>query len=148
MSSEEENKALVRSFIERVWGGGDYALEQESLAPDFVDHNPGPGSTPDRSGHHEALVMFRNAIPDMKITVDMLLADGDKVVDHWVATGTQTGELFGIPPSNRSFTITGIDITRVENGKIKEIWHQEDVMGMMQQIGAIPMPGQEQRRAA
>ncbi len=146
--STEENKATIRRFIEQVWGKGDYALEQQLLAPDFVDHNPIPGMAPDRAGHHQAVEMFQKSVPDLDIKVDLLIAEGDMVVDHWVCTGTQTGEMMGIPPTNKPFTITGMDITRIENGKIKEIWHQEDTMGMMVQIGAIPAPGQPQRRAA
>ena len=148
MSTEEENKALVRRFVEEVWGKGDLALEQQVLAPDFVDHNSWYPTDSGPTGHRLAVEMYRRAIPDLSVKVDLLLADGDFVTDRWVATGTQTGELMGVPPSNKSFTVTGIDIWRIENGKLKELWHQEDMMGFMRQIGAIPARGQEQRRAA
>lgn len=146
--SPEENKSLARRYIEEVWGRGNYDLEQEILAPDFVNHNPIPGFPPNRTGHHQELEMFQKACPDMRIKVDQLIAEGDKVVDYWTATGTQTGEMMGMPASNKSFTMTGMDITRWENGKVKEIWHVEDMLTFMQQLGFVPMPGEAQQRAA
>lgn len=81
----------------------------------------------------------------MLITVEDLLAEGDKVVDRWTARGTHPGELIGIPPTGKEVTITGMDILRISNGKIAEIWHQEDMLGMMQQLGVIPQMAQAGR---
>jgi steroid delta-isomerase-like uncharacterized protein len=139
--SAEENKALARRYIEDVWNKGDFAAEQEVLAPDFVDHNPTPGFPATREGHHQVLSMFRTAFPDMRLNLECLVAEGDKVVDHWTATGTHRGDMMGIPPSDKRFTITGSDIAHIENGKITELWHQEDTLGLLSQIGVIPSLG-------
>jgi predicted ester cyclase len=84
--------------------------------------------------------MILGAFPDMEIEVDLLLAEDDLVVGRWTATATHQGPMMGIPPSGRPITITGIDIQRVADGKIVEVWHQEDILGMLQQIGALPEP--------
>ncbi len=147
MSTEEENKALVRRYLEECWGGGDHSLLDQMLAPDFVDHSPILGTSPDRNGQHQAVDMILRGMPDHKVTVQLILADGDLVADRWVSAGTHTGEMFGIPPTNKTLKTSGIDIIRVENGKIKEVWHEEDNLGFLQQLGVVPMPGQEQRAA-
>ena len=138
--SVEENKAVIRRYIEELWGQGNMALEDDLLDRSLVDHNPSPGMTPDYAGHHQILTIFRAAFPDIRMTLDDLVAEGDRVVDRWTARGTHTGEFGGIPATGRPVAVTGIDITRLENGKIVEIWHQEDIIGLMQQLGAIPAP--------
>lgn len=147
MSMEEENKALVRRYFEEVWSNGDFSHLDELVAPDFVDHSPILGTTPDRNGQRQAVAMIQKGMPDHRVTVELLLAEGDMVADRWVSTGTHTGDLVGFPPSGKTLKMSGMDIFRVENGKIKEVWHEEDNMGFMQQLGVIPAPGQEQRAA-
>jgi steroid delta-isomerase-like uncharacterized protein len=134
----EENKAIARRYIEEVWGKGDVAAERELLAPNFVDRHPVPGFPDNREGHHQTLVMFRNAFPDLRMSLEFLVAEGDKVVDHWTARATHQGDLMGMPATGKQITITGSDVLRIENGKIAEIWHEEDMLGMMQQLGAVP----------
>ena len=148
MSTEEENKELVRRYLEEGWGKGNHSLLDQLLAPDFVDHHPILGTTPDRSGQHQAVTMILNGMPDHRVTVQHLLAEGDLVADRWTSIGTHTGEIFGIQPTNKTLSVSGIDILRIENGKIKEVWHEEDNLGFMQQLGVIPVPGQGQQRAA
>jgi steroid delta-isomerase-like uncharacterized protein len=138
--SGEQNKELARRYLEEVWGMGNVVAEEELLATDFVDHMPPAGTPPTREGHQRSLVMFRTAFPDMKITVEDLIAEGDKVVDRWTVTGTQTGDLFGMTPTGKRIEISGMDILRIEDGKIREIWHVEDVFGMLRQLGVFPQP--------
>jgi steroid delta-isomerase-like uncharacterized protein len=140
--STETNKAIIRRYIEDVWGKGDFAADQEVVATDLVDHNPVPGWPSDLEGHHQVLVIFRNAFPDLQITLEDVIAEGDKVVDRWTMRATHSGPFMNIPPTGKQVTLTGMDITRIENGKIVELWHQEDMLGLLQQLGVIPAPGQ------
>jgi len=139
--STEDNKAIVRRSIEDVWARG-FEAEQEVVAANIIDHNPFPGFPPGLEGHHQLLLMFLNAFPDLQITLEDLLAEGDKVVDRWTMRATHRGELLGIPATGKQVTLTGIDITRIENGQIVEFWHQQDLLGMLQQLGVIPPMGE------
>jgi steroid delta-isomerase-like uncharacterized protein len=82
--------------------------------------------------------MYRAAFPDLKITVEAQIAEGDLVVTRWSSTGTHEGDLPGLPASHNKVTVTGIGIDRIENGKIVEGWNNWDTLGMMQQLGAVP----------
>jgi len=84
---------------------------------------------------------FISAFPDVYIQVQDQVAEGNKVVTSWVATGTHKGELMGIPATGRSVTVGGIAIDRFEDGKSVEHWEIFDQMGLMQQLGVVPVPG-------
>jgi steroid delta-isomerase-like uncharacterized protein len=134
----EENKALVRRFLEEGWGQGDASAIEQIVAADAVDHNPGPGQPPGVEGFVGAVQAIRAGLPDLQVTVDDLFAEGDRVAARWTSKGMHRGELMGVPATGNQVTIAGIDIHRIEGGKIAELWHQVDVFGMLQQIGAIP----------
>lgn len=138
--SLEENKIIIRHYVEDVWGKGDFAAEQALIAMNVVDHNPLPGFASGLEGHHQVLAMFLNAF-DGQMTLEDVIAEGDKVVDRWTFQGTHRGEFFGIPATGKQVTLTGMDISRIENRQIVEFWHQEDTLGLMQQLGVIPTPG-------
>jgi predicted ester cyclase len=138
--SEEDNKALVRRYFEAIDATSDENMLDEFLSPDFVDHNPSPGCTPDVEGMKAAYRMFMHGSPGTH-TIEDMVAEGDKVVVRVTGRGTHSGELFGIPASGRDFTATGIAILRIENGSIVEHWSEVDMMGAMIQIGAIEPPG-------
>jgi steroid delta-isomerase-like uncharacterized protein len=137
----EENKALDRRIFEAVSNKNLAALD-ELMAPDMVDHELPPGLPPGRDGTKAFLGMFISAFPDIKVTIEDQIAEGDKVVTRWTATGTHTGELMGIPATGKQVTMMGIDITRFSGGKNVEHWGQFDQMGMMQQLGVVPPPGE------
>jgi steroid delta-isomerase-like uncharacterized protein len=140
---EEENKTIARRFNEEVWGRGDEAALEELLDPDFVDHDALPGQSPDREGHRQILAAFRSALPDLKVTTEDVVVEGDKVVSRWTARGTHQGDLMGIAPTGNGVTIKGIDVLRVAEGRIAERWAQFNDLEVMQQLGAIPEQGQE-----
>jgi predicted ester cyclase len=145
----EENKAVVRRFselFEEFWRTGDVDALDEVLPPDFVQHQP--GSPPDREGFKQSLPMFRAAFPDMRYTVEDMVAEGDKVVDRISWQATHQGEMMGIPPTGNTVRVTAIHMSRIAEGKIVERWGQPDMLGMMQQLGAIPEPGQEEEARA
>jgi predicted ester cyclase len=144
--SAEENKALIRRYFEEIdaaaRGKRDASVLDEFLAPDFVDHDPSPGFAPDSEGLKQAHEHFLAATPDGYHIVEDMIAEGDKVVTRLSAYGTQTGELFGIPPTGKQIRMTAIAVHRIANGKIVEHWSELDNLGLMQQLGVVPEPGQ------
>jgi steroid delta-isomerase-like uncharacterized protein len=139
--STEEHKALVRRFDEEVWNGRNLSRVDELFADSHIFR--AAGSPPlDREGHRQMIAHFQDAFPDGRNTSEELLAEGDKVVQRWTFRGTHHGAFQGIPPTDRPVTLTGISIWRVDGGTIVESWHELDSLGLMQQLGVIPTPGQ------
>ncbi len=138
----EENKALVRRYFEAIDARRDPAVVDEFLAPDFVSHNPSPGFGSDREGQKGSFAHFLAAAPDSTHVIEAMVAEGDRVVTRLTARGTQTGELFGIPPTGKHMTMTGLVIHRIADGLIAEHWHEIDMLGGLQQLGVVPTPGQ------
>jgi steroid delta-isomerase-like uncharacterized protein len=137
-SGAETNKVVARRFGEEVWGRGDVRAADEVLAEDFIEHNPVPGQGPGREGHKQVLKVWRAAFPDLRISVDDLLADGDRVGLRWTAHATHRGELMGTPATGRRVTLTGIEILRIVDGRIVERWSEFNNTEMLQQLGALP----------
>jgi steroid delta-isomerase-like uncharacterized protein len=143
----EENKALIRREIEEVFSAqGDLDVADEIFAPEYVSHDPispeevrgGP------EGAKEFAMMYRNAFPDVQLSIEDQIAEGDKVVTRWIGSGTHLGELMGIAPTGNQVRVAGMTISRIEEGKIAEEWEIYDALGMMQQLGAIPSPEEAQ----
>ena len=134
----EQNKAVSRRLVDEVFGKGNISAVDGLLADDFVDHNPIPDQPPGREGFKHTASAVRTAFPDLTLTVDDMIAEGDKVVTRWTGTGTHSADFMGIPTTGKKVTITGIGIDRIAGGKIVEHWEQFDAMGMMQQLGVIP----------
>ena len=139
----EENKALAR----RSWACGTEGSLQASLedalkevyAEDLVLHEPDEDIV-GIEGLKQFLSMIRAAFPDLRVTLEDAIAEGEKVVSRWTAQGTHQGELMGIAPTGNRVTLTGITIHRIEDAKIVEEWENWDALGMMQQIGAVRSP--------
>jgi len=143
--SPEENKALVRRLIEKVWNQGNLAVFDELYAPDFLFHDPGLPQVCTREEDKQWIAGILHAFPDFHLTIEDLIAEGDQVVVRMTARGTNTGDILAPSPhpaTGRQVTITGIAIARVANGQFVEIWHQVDWLGLFQQLGLIPAPGQ------
>jgi len=136
----EENKASVRRLIDEAWNKGNLAVIDQILSPEYRLHIQAPGAM-DREGYHQAVSMYRSAFPDFLFTIEDMVAEGDKVVIRATMTGTQEGELMGLPPSGKMLTMEAIAIRRFEDGKIVEEWVLTDMLGMMQQMGVVQMPG-------
>jgi predicted ester cyclase len=141
---EEDNKALIQRYFEEVdaaaQDGRGASVLDEFVAPNFVDHSPSPGFTPDLEGLKQAYDHFLAASPDGYHIVEDMIAEGDKVMTRVSAYGTQTGELFGIPPTGKRIRMTGTAVHRIANGKIVEHWSELDNLGVMQQLGVVPTP--------
>ena len=138
----ETNKTVSRRFFDEVWNKGNLTVLNEIIAKDHVNSGPGsiPGLPTGPEGTKQLVTVYRNAFPDVHFTIDEQIAEGDKVVTRWTAQGTHQGELAGLPATGKSSTVTGIAVDRIVNGKIAESWGIFDEFGMMQQLGAIPMP--------
>ena len=142
----EENKSILRRVTDEVFTRGNLDVVDELLAPDYVLHDPGvPGGElrGTESFKQQWVSMFRSAFPDLQLSVEDQVAEGDKVVTRYTGRGTHQGELMGIPPTNNEAVVSGIIISRVSDGRIEEEWNNFDALGMMQQLGVIPEPGQE-----
>ena len=137
--SAEENKAVSRRVAEEVFNGHNVDLADELYAPDYVLHDPSlPEDLHGPEGIKRYVAMTLGAFPDIRVAVEDQVAEGDKVVSRWTATGTHTGDLMGIPPTGRRVEISGVTINRFSGGKIAEDWYQSDDLGMMQQLGVVP----------
>ena len=134
----ERNKAVVRRFIEEVQNQRDWAAYDELNAPDFVNLSAPPGVPSDREGGKMFLTAFANAFPDSHITIDDMIAEGDRVVTKKTMTGTHTGEFNGIAPTGRRVELQYVDILRLRDGQITEHWLSMDQLSFMQQLGVIP----------
>ena len=146
--SVEENKALVRHFMEEAFGQGKPELVDDLLDPDFVRYDPyiEAGEVRGVETVKENIVWFRNVFPDLTCTIEDQVAEGDKVVSRWTLGGTHEGEFFGVIGTGNRVEFTGIQIDRFdESGKIVEEWAEFDLLGAMRQMGAIPEPQQEAR---
>jgi steroid delta-isomerase-like uncharacterized protein len=136
--SVEENRTIVRRFW-GVWEEGKLDLVDELVAPDYVNHSPGmPGQPEGPAGIKAVVSMFRAGIPDLKVVIEDVVAEGDKVMMRYRIEGTHEGELFGVPPTGRRVSIESITVERVSGGKIREHWRVTNTLDMMQQLGAIP----------
>lgn len=139
---QEANKELIRKYFKTIDEAGKIAnaeIIDDFLAEDFVEHNPFPGIPANRDGWKQVFIMFAKAAPGYHL-IDDLIAEGDKVVGRITAHGKHTGNLFGIPATNKEFSMAGIAIWRIKNGKIIEHWNQTDQVGMMTQLGALAPP--------
>ncbi len=142
--SAEENKDIVRRFW-GVWEEGNIDLVDELLAPDYVNRTPAtPNQPTGPEGVKGVVSMFRSGIPDLRVVIEDMIADGDKVAVRYTLEGTHEGELFGVPPTGQRLTIKSIAIERVSDGKIREHWRVTDSLDMMQQLGVIPSPEQSE----
>jgi len=138
----EESKALARRSWEVVIQAPLDTLEDalaEVYADDCILHEPDEDIV-GIEGLAQFVSMKRSAFPDLRITLEDGMAEGDKAVTRWIGQGTHQGELMGIAPTGNQVTITGITIHRIEDGKIVEEWENWDALSLMQQIGAVPSP--------
>jgi len=133
----DENKELVRRFVEEVFQNGNRGAVDELVAEDFVPHT-WPSTGDGRNDLKKAMERVAKGLSDAAFTIDDLIAEGDRVVARLTASATQTGEFMGMAPSNKRYTILEIHIFRLRDGRIIEHWHQFDQLGMMRQLGAMP----------
>jgi len=132
--SPEENKAIVSHWSEELWKGNQ-AMYDKCVAPNCLFHGIGG-----QEEHKNFINGLRTAFPDVSLTLEDQLAEGEEVVIRWTMRGTHQGELWGTAPTGKPVTVTGITIQRLAEGKIVEEWTEADSLGLQQQIGAIRAP--------
>lgn len=137
--SLEENKAIMRSLVEAI-NTNNEALFLELLAPNVVDHYAPPGLPPGREGWNINRKIIRSAFPDGYWTEEALIAEGNLISGRFTLRGTHLGEFFGIPATGKQIVVANIHILRILDGKIVEHWGNGDDLGMLQQLGVVPMP--------
>jgi steroid delta-isomerase-like uncharacterized protein len=138
--SLEGNKALARAAI-GVWSAGDLDRAGEIFSPGYVmrqHHDPDGSGDLGVEAMKAFAAEFRRGFPDFRDTVDLQLAEGELVATRFTSTGTHRGEFMGVAPTGRRLTWTGTVIDRVVDGRIVESWGNWDMMGMLQQLGAVP----------
>ena len=133
----EQNTQLARRF-ETAFAKGDIAALTEIVAANVVDHNMPPGTKPGREGLLDAVALFRTGFPDIQISVERTVAEGDSVVVVGTISGTNHGPIMGVPATGKRATFAYMDMFRVANGVIVEAWHVEDIAGMLGQLGLLP----------
>ena len=135
----EQNKAIVRRLFEELWNKGNLSMADQLFSPNYAHHDP---STPDfgrgPESERKRATLYRTAFPDLQLTIEDVIAEGETVMARWSCRGTHKGDLSGIAPTGKQFTISGVSIARLANGKLAEGWVNWDAQGLMQQLGIVP----------
>ena len=139
--SVDQNKALIRRLYEEALNKGNLEVVDEIIAPNYIRHGLAPGTLSGPESTKQVFVMMRTAFPDTHVTVEDQVVEGDKAVHRVTLRGTHKGNFMDIAPTNKQVEATAIIIDRISGGKVMETWAEVDMMGMMQQLGAIPPPG-------
>jgi steroid delta-isomerase-like uncharacterized protein len=135
----DANRKASKRIFEEIFNQGRYETADELIHADALGHDPAiPEPTRGPEGLKESVRGYREAFPDLHITIDQQVADGDFVATRWTGRGTHRGELFGISATGKESIVTGITIDRFKDGKIAESHTNWDTLGLLQQIGAIP----------
>jgi steroid delta-isomerase-like uncharacterized protein len=137
----EQNKELHRRFLQGVFNEGRMETADELLSPSYVFHDAPPGAPKEGpQAVKQAASMFRVAFPDLEISVEELVAEGDKLCARATTRGTHRGTIFGISATGKTVTVTGLTMVRVADGRIAESWVKNDVLGLLRQLGANSLP--------
>ena len=144
MTTTEENKALFRRTYEELLNTGDLSVADELVSAEFVNHEAPPGRDRGPESMRGLATMLRTAFPDLHFEIEELVAEGDIVAGRLTMSGTHEGPLMGTPPTGRSVRQDHMHFVRFRDGKAVEHWGVRDDLGMMQQLGVIPAPGQSE----
>jgi len=135
----EQNKTAVRRLFDELWNKGNLPVADELIAPTYTPHDT---STPDvgrgPEGEKKRVTHYRTAFPDMRLTIEDIIAEGETVIARWSCRGQHKGELNGIAPTGKQVAMTGVSIMRFAGGKMVEGHVNWDALGLMQQLGVVP----------
>jgi len=138
-----QNTATVQDFLDAAWNRGDTSVIDHTVAEQHVEHES-DGDEVGRGHLKETVLAYRTAFPDLRMSFEDQIADGDRVVTRWIASGTHLGELNGIGATGRAAHVSGIFIHRLADGQISESWSMFDQIGLLLQLGAIQFPAPEE----
>ena len=133
----DQNKEIIRKIFEEGMNNHNLSVVEQYVAPEYINHGI-PGHNPGPEGFKEIILGFTNAFPDMIITQDEIIADGNTVATRGSWTGTNKGSFMGMPATGKQVKVSYIDFWKIKDGKCVENWVQMDIAGLMQQLGAIP----------
>jgi steroid delta-isomerase-like uncharacterized protein len=139
--SIERNKAVVQQVFDAV-NNGDVNRLGDLVTDDIAIHTPIPGIESGRDGFRQFIGLYLAAFPEQHVEVHELVAEGDRVLARHTHHVTHGGEFAGLPPTGQQATVDGLELFRVSDGRIAEMLHHDDLLGLMQQLGAIPAPAQ------
>jgi predicted ester cyclase len=140
--STEANKTVLRRIYEEVFNKGNLEAVDDLHAANFAYHGPGGVELKGRAEAKEYVRAFRAAFPDVRVTTENMVAEGDYVADRTIITGTHRGDFQGIAPTGKRVTVVGNALNRFAGDKQVEVWMEFDTLGLMQQLGVIPPTGQ------
>ena len=146
--SAEENKAVVRQWIETFNNPYTPQTEVDALALGYIAHAPGLPGPLDLEAWSQFTASFVDAFPDLRLTVEDIFSDGNMVAARVTFRGTHRGEFQGIVPTGKEVAFSSIEIDRMDDGKVAEHWFEMDLLGLMEQLGAIPEPGHSEEEAS
>jgi len=138
--ANDDNRRLVREYIEQLWTGHDCARALALMAPGYIDHNPPPGMRADREGLLQMLDIFARALPEAELTLEAVIVEGDVAADRWSLRGVLREPFFGLGEPGQRVSLRGMDFHRIAGGQIQETWHVEDMLGLMRQLGGTLGP--------
>lgn len=145
----EGNKFVIRRSFEELWNKGNLSLADELFTPNYAHHDP---STPDfgrgPESERKRATVYRTAFPDLQLTIEDIIAEGQTVMARWSCRGTHKGDLSGIAPTGKQVTISGVSVARFTGGKMVEGWVNWDALGLMQQLGVVPQLAKTKAAAA
>ena len=134
-----ETKGIARRLLEEAFNSGNLAVVDELLAPEFVNHDAAlPEPTVGVAAAKASIAGYRAAFPDLRLTVELQVAEGEFVTTRWTGRGTHQGDLMGMAATGKQATVTGITIDQIADGRIVESWTNWDTLGLMQQLGVVP----------
>lgn len=136
--NSEQNKAVFKELLEVEISKKRFDLTERLVHPEFHDHTNPPGMQDGIDGHRAIVSLFHDAFSDMSWKVEDLIAEGDRVVARTTTTARHTGDFFGIPATGRQVEFGGVHIARIKEGKVVEHWGNNDDLGLMRQLGAVP----------
>lgn len=144
-----DNKAIVRRLYEEVWNKRKFEFMNVLVSPSHALHGPSfSGSSIGPEAYTQVMILYTVGYPDLRFSIEEMIAEGEKVVCYWTITGTHKGEFMGIPATGKKISVDGITIHHVTKGKIMDSYVSMDMLGMMQQLGAIPAARQLQIASA
>jgi steroid delta-isomerase-like uncharacterized protein len=145
----EHNKAIVRRLFAELWNNGKLSVADEIFTPNYEHHD---SSTPDfgrgPDSEKKRATLYRTAFPDLHLTIEDVIAEGETVMTRWSCRGTHKGDLNGIAPTGKQITLYGVTVARISNGKMAEGFVSWDALGLMQQLGVVPQLANTKAMAA
>jgi steroid delta-isomerase-like uncharacterized protein len=133
------DKATVLRLMDAIWNERKLEVLDEMIASDYVRHDPAfPGEVRGPEGFKQYVLAMCTPFPDARVSIEDVIAEGDRVAIRWIFQGKHSGEFMGIPATGKELTVTGISIIRIRDDKIAEGWDGYDALGMLRQLGAAP----------